>query len=127
MPLVDAKLDPVTHDVVFVGGDIVVISGPEEIAQAIRIALKFFLGEWFLDRTAGWLAVNGMPLGKIRSMNAVRARALQVIQGVEGVAADPPAQITDIRLNPSTRKLSIDWVAYVGKTRLADTTEVLTP
>lgn len=34
-------------------GDLVLIDGPESIAQHLRIRLRFFLGEWYLDQRVG--------------------------------------------------------------------------
>jgi hypothetical protein len=108
--LYDLKLDPVTHDLVIEGGDAVLITGLEETAQAIRVALLTFAAEWYLDRSIGWMDFKGMPFGK-SNMNAVRARVLREIAAVENVLADPPPEVVSISQNPATRVLSISFRA----------------
>lgn len=51
----DIRLDPNTGDLdmTTVAGDIILVDGPEAIAQNLRIRFKFFLGEWFLDTRQG--------------------------------------------------------------------------
>lgn len=46
----DILLDPLTHDLTFVDGDLVLSA---DIAQAVKIRLLFIRGEWFLNRAAG--------------------------------------------------------------------------
>ena len=50
--MTDFKLTT-TGDLDLSTGDIQLISGVEEIAQHLRIRLRFFLGEWFLDQRLG--------------------------------------------------------------------------
>lgn len=90
MPLYDLKLDPVTHDLVEEGGDGVVISGPEEVKQAVKCALLTWAEEWDLDPTVGWLNTKGMPFGKTVSLQAVAAGAVEVIRNVQGMQRTPP-------------------------------------
>lgn len=108
MALFDAKLDPVTHDLVIEGGDIVLISGPEEVAQAVKVALLTFAQEWDLDPAVGWMDTKGMPFGKTVSLPAVTARVVEVIRGVEGVQRVPSPTATVQRLG---RELVIDYTA----------------
>jgi hypothetical protein len=52
---VDIALDPSTHDLLLSpGGELSLTSGvPQAAAQRITIRLALFLGEWFLDTSAG--------------------------------------------------------------------------
>lgn len=49
----DILLDNLSHDVSVQNLDLAVASGSEGLAQHLKIRLQFFLGEWFLDTTAG--------------------------------------------------------------------------
>lgn len=49
----DLRLDPATGDLQLTGGSITLVTGADAIAQQIRIRVKFFLGEWFLDTRIG--------------------------------------------------------------------------
>lgn len=49
----DFKLDPITHDLVIINNDFVLVDGIEELVQNLKIRLWFFLQEWFLDTSEG--------------------------------------------------------------------------
>lgn len=49
----DLLLDPVTHDLQLINFDLAFADGVDQIAQNLGIRLRFILGEWFLDITAG--------------------------------------------------------------------------
>lgn len=49
----DIGLDPLTGDLAFKDNDLVLVSGSEQLVQNLKIRLRFFLGEWFLDITKG--------------------------------------------------------------------------
>lgn len=55
---VGLSLDPVTNDLHFESGNLVLARDAEAVGQHVRQRLKTFQGEWFLDTTAGvpWLA-----------------------------------------------------------------------
>jgi hypothetical protein len=49
----DIALSAITHDLIIKDGNIVLIDNAERVAQQIKIKLRSFLGEWFLDTTYG--------------------------------------------------------------------------
>lgn len=49
----DLQLDSLTGDLVVTSGDLVLVSDQDAIAQDLRMALRFFAGEWFADQSAG--------------------------------------------------------------------------
>ena len=46
-------IDPDTRDLELIDGDIRTIHGGDDIAQAVRVTLSVFLGEWELDTRHG--------------------------------------------------------------------------
>lgn len=49
----DIALDPTTGDLLLENFDLQLVDGRDQIAQNLAIRLRFILGEWFLDTTAG--------------------------------------------------------------------------
>ena len=49
----DIALDSTTGDLLLKNFDLQLIDGRDQIAQNLAIRLRFILGEWFLDITAG--------------------------------------------------------------------------
>lgn len=49
----DIALDPTTGDLLLKNFDLQLVDGKDQIAQNLAIRLRFILGEWFLDTTAG--------------------------------------------------------------------------
>lgn len=47
------QLDPDTNDLVVENGSPIVITGAEEVRQQLRLNLREWYGEWFLDVTRG--------------------------------------------------------------------------
>jgi len=50
---VDLGLDPLTGDLSIIDNDLVLVNTSEQMVQNLKIRLRFFLGEWFLDTTQG--------------------------------------------------------------------------
>lgn len=50
---VDLGLDPLTGDLAIEGNDLVIVSTSEQMVQNLKIRLRFFQGEWFLDIAQG--------------------------------------------------------------------------
>ena len=49
----DLGLDPLTGDIAFEDGDLVLIEGVDAVAQTLKQRLSFGLGEWFLSINEG--------------------------------------------------------------------------
>jgi len=50
---VDLGIDLLTGDLAIENNDLILVSGSEQMAQNLKIRLRFFQGEWFLDVTQG--------------------------------------------------------------------------
>ena len=60
------------------------IGGPDALKQAVEIALKFFLGEWFVNETIG-VDYHGTVFGKNPNMPAIREMLRRQILSVPKV------------------------------------------
>ncbi len=49
----DIALDKDTHDLLIEGNELLLVNDVDQIEQNLKIRLKFFSGEWFLDITQG--------------------------------------------------------------------------
>lgn len=104
----DLKLDS-QGDLAIESGDLVILSGVDAIAQHLKIRLRFFLGEWFLNLD------EGIPYFErvfVKSPNIPEIRALyrRAILTTPGVAT-----IDDLTVDfdGSSRVLS---VTFAGET-----------
>lgn len=103
----DLKLDS-NGDLDLTNGELSLVSGGERMAQQIRIRLRIFLGEWFLDQRQGmpWLqlilAVKPFPL------EFASTRIRQAILGVPGVLS---VRNLIVSPDPSTRHLTVSFEA----------------
>lgn len=80
---IDLKLDS-SHDLAIENFDLVLISGVDQVIQKIDIRLRFFLGEWFLDTTAG-LPYYTNVLKKDFDIGLLESSFKAQILGTEGV------------------------------------------
>jgi len=103
----DVYLDPETGDVVWFGAD--GSTTPEEVAQHIRVRLRMFKGEWFIDVDEGMpyfdeILEKGITDGRIAGIVS------KVILGTPGVAA-----LNSLSLNRdnSTRTLNVTFEAVL--------------
>lgn len=97
-------------DIKFDGGDIVLISGADEVRQRVLLRLRRQLGEWAYNTTLGvdWL---GGILGKPNpDLTALRAVLLREIAGTDGVRA---VRMLELELTPD-RVLTFSWSALVA-------------
>jgi hypothetical protein len=67
-----------------VGGDLVIISDADEVDQALRITLKMFFGEWFLNNQEGIRYFEEIFI-KNYNLNRIEQLLRQAILGVEHV------------------------------------------
>jgi len=81
--MIDIKLDD-SGNVIIEDGDIAFVSEDDEIAQSVRIRLRTWLGEWFLDKDYGtnWL---GRVFKRPFSQTQARKEIERVINGAIGV------------------------------------------
>jgi hypothetical protein len=119
---IDIPIDPLTGDVVFTEGDLVLTTGHAAVAQGIWIALSDIRGEWFADLDDGvpWLANDSVPdeeaiLGGKFDELRVSAAIREAILGVPGVAEIVTLVVS---FDAATRALSISWVV---RTSFGDT------
>lgn len=100
--------NPVEGDIHLEGGDLVWTSGLAlEVAQRLRVRLRFFKGEWFLDLQEGtpWfqeILVKGV------SDQAIRAVFSTIIRTCPGVASLDSLEFTQ---SGTARELVLDFRA----------------
>jgi hypothetical protein len=80
----DLRLDPSTNDLALTAGSPTLVSGAGAIAQQLRIRMKFFLGEWFLDTRLG-IPYFQKILGKKRRKNLIDSIFRKAISTTPGV------------------------------------------
>lgn len=104
----DIKLDT-TGDIDLTTGDLVLLEGPDAIAQHLRIRLRFYLGEWYLDTRIGipyfqTILVKGARLNIVR---AIFRKVILTTPGVEGLRS------LDLEYEGVTRKLTVTFDADI--------------
>lgn len=90
-------------------GDIQLVTGRDEIAQHLRIRLKFFIGEWFLDKRLGIPYIQKV-FRKNPNSNVVRDLISRTALGTPGVEE---IQSLDFVLDGANRKLTVDLRAKI--------------
>lgn len=90
-------------------GDLVWLTGPAYIRQRISARLKFFLGEWFLDRRLGVPYFKHVFV-KNPNMDTVRQVFRRVIAGTPGVLA---LNVLTVDYDPTARSLAVGFEATV--------------
>lgn len=108
-------------DLAFVNGDVVLVRGDAGVRQEARIRLSFWLGEWFLDLTAGIDFPNRVftkPANPVGAQAAFRAelRKTTRVRAVQDVTLD---------FSGADRRLSLSFIAStVSGTTVEGTAEV---
>ena len=88
-------------------GELVLLDGIDAIAQHIRIRLRFFLGEWFLDQRVG-IPYFQQLLGQKPNETAVKSifrAAILSTPGIESISE------MSVDFDGSTRRLGIAFTA----------------
>lgn len=101
----DLKLDPVAGDLDLSKGTPALVDGKDAIAQKIAIRLRFFKGEWFLDKRLGvpyfqQIFVKGTRLAVIA---ALLRKAISTTPGVVSVP------VFSVSLDSRTRALTTSF------------------
>ncbi len=68
-----------TNDLDFSTGSLIIIDEKEELAQRIKVSLQTWLGEWFLDNSAGvdWLTLMERGTNIIKVKTEIQVNILQ--------------------------------------------------
>ena len=113
----DILLNDSTHDLLFEDGDLVF---GVDVAQAVKINLLTFAGEWFLDPSLGVPYVASI-FKKTPNLDLIRTLLQEVIISTPGVGA-----ITEFTLdfNETTRDLSVVWKATTDESEIGDVLQV---
>lgn len=101
----DIALSASSHDLLIVDRDLMLIDKAERIAQQIKITLKFWLGEWFLDTSKG-VPYLKYVLVKKPNMNHIRAIFRERILDVPGVTA---VKSLNLILDRKNRALTVNY------------------
>lgn len=114
---VDLTLDPLTHDLSIVGGDLVLGS---DVAQDIAIRLKFFRGDWFLNLGIGIPYFEDVFVKdpRIAQLTSIYREAIATTPGVLQVLE------CALELNKQTRELAVTWKAESVEGVIEGTVEV---
>lgn len=102
----DIALDD-NGDFLIENGDIQLIGDDAGIVQAVTIALKFTLGEWFLNEAVGIPNFQSVFVKNPDPtlLTSVFTDAILAVPGIEG-----PVTVS-LSVNPQTRILTIVWEA----------------
>lgn len=114
-----------SHDLVFnQRNDVLLINGPERVAQDLKIALLMFLGEYFLDETVG---VNYMGAILVKNpdriliesiLRAVASKVRDVNQVLElTLLIDHPARKLGVAVVVQTPYGPVEFEAFLNDLR----------
>ncbi len=100
----DILLDVDTHDLTFVDGDLVLSA---DVAQAVKIRLLFFQGEWFLNRGAGlpYFEQIFVKAPNLDHVSSIFRRTIVDTPGVDELTRFLPD------FDENTRIYTLDWGA----------------
>jgi len=105
----DIKLNAAGNDIDLSGSELTLVDGTDAIAQHLLIRLRFFKGEFFLDRLLGVPYYESILL-KNPNLNVVRNLFRETIIETPGVLA---IQRFDLSLDGAVRNLSVDFSCQV--------------
>jgi hypothetical protein len=112
----DIKLTA-AHDLDLDAGAGILVDGRARVAQGIRIALKLWLGEYFLDTTAGVPYLTSILIKQPNraTIEAILRRTIRSVNGVTSVDS------LDINIDRQARTLSVTFTASSGDDVISDT------
>lgn len=117
----DIALSRSTHDLVWKGlpdgtFDLVMAEGADAVAQQIKIVLKTFMGEWFLDTTVGIPYFEDILKKNPRSevVETVLRGKIASVTGVTRVTA------FDISIDNRLRTMTINYSAETNEGTIED-------
>lgn len=97
-------------DIDLTSGDFVFATGPDAIAQHLRIRLRFVLGEWFFDQDIGMPYFEEILI-KNPNTNVVTTLFRTAILSTPGVLS---LDSLDLVLDNATRILSVTFAARIS-------------
>jgi hypothetical protein len=103
----DIKLQDNANDILLVNGNLSLADGQDAIMQQVRIRLRFFYGEWFLNRNEGVpyyadILVKSPDTGLI---TGILSRVVRETPGIKSVES------FGITFNRATRTLACTFAA----------------
>ena len=102
----DIALDS-SGDLDFTGAELSLLVDAEAIAQEIRIGLKMFKGEWFMDTRVGMPYMTDIFV-KAPKLNVLQSIFVRAIESVPGVRSVDRCTVT---LDTPTRTLLVSFTA----------------
>lgn len=105
--MADLKLSTLTGDIAIENDDLVIIDGVDDIAQHIKIRLRFFRGEWTLDLRVG-IPYFERILVKNPDLVAIRAIFREAILETPGIVA---LLDFDLAVDSGKRTLTVRFTA----------------
>lgn len=114
----DLTIDPTTGDLLVTAGDLPLVTDIDAIRQEAEIRMSFFLGEWFLDVTAGIPYFQSI-LVKAPNLNAIRSIFIDEVLNVVGIKS---VLSMDLSYDAVARKLSVSWAADTDLGELVEST-----
>lgn len=103
----DLALNVKTNDLILSNGDLMIINNAERVAQQIRIKLKAFKEEWFLDNTFGVpyfesIFVKSPSEELIRNILRAQIKEVNDVESVDSLS---------LSIDNATRTLEVDFEA----------------
>ncbi len=99
-------------DLLITDGDLSLLTGTDAITQHLRVRLRFFLGEWFIDQRIG-IPFYESVLVKQPNLDVIRSIFREAIAETPGVLQIPRL---DLSFDSVNRKLTIDTTIIVDGT-----------
>lgn len=104
------------HDIYLQDDDFVLVAGPDESAQSIKIRLWAYLGEWFLDTSLGtphYEEVLGNPF-RPNNQAAVYRRRILATGGVRSIESFSFARVArQLEVNATARLIDGSTVPII--------------